>query len=116
MMNLVNVNEFEYKDFKEGLSSVLTLDMKFLAFSEGFVNDSWSIYNGYSKQDNKESVIMDTICLVEEIEKESSYISDFSSYTKSFHEDENGNEFKVYTNALYDEEYDEKQPIFCPNF
>ena len=39
---------------------------------------------------------MGTICLVEEIESESSYSSDFSSYAKSLCEDEVGNDFKVY--------------------
>ena len=56
---------------------------------------------------------MGTICLVEEIESESSYSSDFSSHAESLHEDEMGSEFKVYTNALYDEDLDNDQPIFC---
>ena len=58
---------------------------------------------------------MDSTCLVEEIERESSYNSDFSSYTESFHEDEMGSKFKVYTNTLYDDACEDEQPMFCPN-
>ena len=58
---------------------------------------------------------MDTICLVEKIESESSYSFDFSSYAESLHEDEMDSEFEVYTNALYDEGCDDEKPMFCPN-
>jgi hypothetical protein len=115
MLNPIEVNEFEYEDFKEGLLSISTLDSRFVACSEGFRNDSWYIRNGYPKQDNEENVIMDTICLVEEIENESSYSFHFSSYFESLHEDEVGSDFKVYTKVLYDEGCDDEHPIFCPN-
>ena len=93
----------------------MTLDNKVAACSEGFRNESWSIHNGYPKQNNEENVIMDNICLVGEIESESSSSSDFSSYVESLHEDEMGNEFKVYTNSLYDEDCDDDQPTFFQN-
>ena len=108
MLNRVDVNEFEYEDFSEGLSSVLTLDNKDPTCSEGFRNESWSICNSYPKQDNKESVIMDTICLVGEIESESLYSFDFSLYAETLHEDKVGSQFKVYDNALYDEACDDE--------
>ena len=56
-----------------------------------------------------------TLCLVNEIEDESSYKSYFSSYAKSLHDNEVGSEFKVFTNSLYDEYFDNDQPITCYN-
>ena len=97
------------------MSRVPTLDIQIATCSEVFKNELQSIYNGYRKQDKKENVLMDTICFVGEIESESLYSFDFSSYAKSFHKDEMGGEFKVYNNALYDEEYANEYPIFCPN-
>lgn len=58
---------------------------------------------------------MNTICCVEEIEKESSYNSDFSSHVESCHEDKVGSEFKVYNNALYDDACEDEQSMFYPN-
>ena len=116
MVSPIDVDESKYENFKEGLASVFTLDNKVETCIEGFRNESWSIRNGYPKQDNEENIFRDTICMVEEMESESSSNSDFSSYVESLHEDEMGSEFKVYTNALYDEDFDDDQPIFCQNF
>ena len=104
-----------YEDSSERFSNVFTLDNKVAACSEGFSSESWSIRNGYPKKDNEENVIMDTICLVGEIECESSNSSNFSSYIEGLHDDEMGSEFKMYTNALYDEDINDDQPIFCQN-
>ena len=113
MLNLIDDNEFEYEDFKEWLSSVSTSDNKVATCSEGFRNESWSLYDGYPKQDNEENIFIDTICMVEEMESESSSDSDFSSYAQSLHDDEMGTGFKVYTNALYDQDFDDDQLVFC---
>ena len=115
MVNPIDISEFEYEDFNRGLSNVFTSDNKVVACSEGFRNESWFIQNGYPKQDNEENVIMDTICLVGEIESESSYSSEFSSYVGSFCEDRMGSDIKVFNNALYDEDFDNDQPIICHN-
>ena len=58
---------------------------------------------------------MDTICLIDEKECDFSSCFDFPSYVESFHNDEMDNEFKVFNNDLYDEDFDFDQPITFHN-
>ena len=109
------VNESKFEDSNEELSNAFISENKDRTYSEVFRNESQSVCNGYPKQADEEDVTIDTICLVEEIEKDSSYSSDFSSHVESFHEDRVGSEFKVYNNALYDDACEDEQPMFCPN-
>ena len=68
MLSPVNTSNFE--DSKEELSNAFTSDNKDPAYSEVSRNELQSFYSGYPKQVDKEGVTIDTICLVEEMEKE----------------------------------------------
>lgn len=114
MLSPVNVNDFE--DFSEVVSSVSTSDNRVPVYSERSRSESLSLFNGYPKHDNEEKIFLDTICMVEVMESESSSDSDFSSYAESLHEDDTSSSFKIYTNALYDQDFNDEQPVFCQNF
>lgn len=58
---------------------------------------------------------MNVICLIGEIENESSCSSNFASYVQSFHDNGTISKFKVFTNALYDDYFYNEQPILFPN-
>jgi hypothetical protein len=109
------VNESDFEDSNEELLNAFTSHNKYPPCSVVFRNDSQCVHNGYPKQVDKEDVTIDTICLVEEIEKESLYSSDFSSYAESFHEDRVDSKFQVYNNILYDDACEDEQPMVCPN-
>ena len=67
------------------MSSVPTLDSQIVACSEVFRNDSRPVHTSYPKQDDEESVVMDTICLVEEIERKYSSDSKKESVSQFLH-------------------------------
>ena len=59
--------------------------------------------------------MIDTICLVGGVDDEDSYSSGFPSCAASCHDDEMVNEFKVFENALYDNDFEDDHPISCFN-
>lgn len=115
MVIQIDDNKVVYENFKEGSSNVFTSDNKVSACSKELRNESWSLHDGHSKQENQENIFMDTIYMIKEIESASSFDSEFSSYAESLHEHEMGSGFKIYTNALYDQYSDGDHPVFFQN-
>lgn len=66
-------------------------------------------------EDNVSNFDLYSVQFIDGVESESTCSSNFSSHDESFHEDEMGNEFKLYTNTLYVEDLDDDQPISCHN-
>ena len=76
-------------------------------YGKGFSDESWSIHRGHPKHGNEGDAIIDTICVINEKERKSSYNSGFSSYTACFCDNALGSGFKVCDNALYDDDLDD---------
>ena len=77
-------------------------------------NDKFGRHLNHLYEDNESNLDLYSTCFVDGVDGVSSCgDSDFSSHAENFHGDKMGNGFKVYTNALYDEDCDDDQPIFC---
>ena len=78
-------------------------------------NDRFARHLNHLHEDNESNFDLYSTCFIDGVENESACSPDFSSHAESLHEEKMGNDFKVYTNTLYDEDCDDEQPIFCPN-
>ena len=77
--------------------------------------DNWfARHLNHLHEDNESNFDLYSTCFVDGVESESSYSYDFSSYVESLHDSGMYSEFKVFNNTLYDEDFDNDQPIlFC---
>ena len=72
------------------------------------LNDDWiARHLSHLDEDNEKNIDLISICFVDGEENEFSCSSDFSSYATSVCDNTLGNGFKVYDNALYDEDCDD---------
>lgn len=75
--------------------------------------DLFARHLSYLDEENDNRIDLISICSIDGVDVESSYSSDFSSHANNLHKNEMGSGFKVYTNALYDEDLDDDQIMFC---
>ena len=86
--------------------------------SDKIRDDWWASHLNHLSEDDVSNIDLYFTCLVDEVDVMSSNNddddSDFSSsHVESFHDNDVGNDFKVFTNPLYGEDFNVDQHITC---